>query len=177
MLKYLIPLVVFFTLLVLFIFGLQTDPRIVPSPFIDKPLPEINLPVLVDPQRVLSSNDLKGDISLLNIWATWCIPCLQEHPLLVDLAENNDIKIIGLNYKDDSQKALKWLDNLGDPYDIVLVDEVGTAGIDLGVYGVPETFVLDQDLIVKYKHIGPLTEKVISETILPLIDELKNGSK
>ena len=173
MLKYLIPLVAFFALVVLFIFGLQNDPRLVPSPFIDKPLPEINLPLLADPDISISSNDLKGEIFLINIFATWCIPCLQEHPLLLDLANNKEIKIIGLNYKDDRLEAIKWLDTLGNPYSIVLFDEDGLAGIDLGVYGVPESFVINQNAVVKYKHIGPLTEKVLTEIINPLISELK----
>ena len=173
MLKYLIPLVVFFALVVLFILGLQNDPRLVPSPFIDKPLPDIHLPLLADPDISISSNDLKGEIFLLNIFATWCIPCRQEHPLLLDLANKNEIKIIGLNYKDDSLEALMWLDTLGNPYSIVLFDEDGSAGIDLGLYGVPETFVINQNAVVKYKHVGPLTEKVQTEIIIPLINELK----
>ncbi|MGY8815675.1 MAG: DsbE family thiol:disulfide interchange protein [Gammaproteobacteria bacterium] len=173
MLKYLIPLIVFSCLVILFVFGLQNDPSIVPSPFIDKPLPQISLPTLSDPSISIDTNDLKGEVTLINIWATWCIPCRQEHALLVDLAKNNDVKVVGLNYKDNRDDAMKWLVSLGDPYNIVLFDEDGKAGIDLGLYGVPETFIIDKNAIVKHKHIGPLTEENISETIIPMIKELK----
>jgi cytochrome c biogenesis protein CcmG, thiol:disulfide interchange protein DsbE len=173
MLKYLLPLFAFSGLVLVFIFGLQNDPSLVPSPFIDKPMPEIRLPLLADPVSIMGTADLKGRVTLVNIWATWCIPCRQEHPLLVELAKSNDIQIVGLNYKDNRNDALTWLVKLGDPYDVVLFDEDGKAGIDLGVYGVPETFVLDNDAIVRYKHIGPLAKKDIDETIVPLINELK----
>jgi cytochrome c biogenesis protein CcmG/thiol:disulfide interchange protein DsbE len=172
MLKYSLPLILFAGLVVLFIFGLNNDPRLVPSPFIDKPLPQISLPVLGQPEKIADSQDLKGETTLLNIWATWCIPCRQEHPLLVNLARNNSVKIVGLNYKDDDTKATSWLTDLGNPYQLVLSDSEGNVGIDLGVYGVPETFVLNADGIVKYKHIGPLTNEVIDEIILPLVAEL-----
>jgi cytochrome c biogenesis protein CcmG/thiol:disulfide interchange protein DsbE len=173
MLKYLIPLFVFSCLVILFVFGLQNDPSILPSPFIDKPLPQISLPTLSDPAISFDTSDLKGEVTLINIWATWCIPCRQEHALLVELAKNNDIKVVGLNYKDNRDDAMKWLVSLGDPYNIVLFDEDGKAGIDLGLYGVPETFIIDKNTIVKHKHVGPLTEKDISDTILPMIKKLK----
>jgi cytochrome c biogenesis protein CcmG/thiol:disulfide interchange protein DsbE len=172
MFKYLMPLFVFFGIVILFIFGLNNDPRLVPSPFIDKPLPQFTLPILGQPEAVAGVEEFKGEVSLLNIWATWCIPCRQEHPLLVNLANNKDINIVGLNYKDNDNEALKWLNDLGNPYDLVLSDVKGTTGIDLGVYGVPETFVLDKNGIVKYKHVGPLTEELINDIILPIIDEL-----
>lgn len=173
MLRYLLPLAVFTGLVLLFLFGLNNDPRLVPSPFIGKPLPDISLPGLKDPAGTITTADLKGEVALLNVWATWCIPCRQEHPLLVDLDRRADVRIYGLNYKDVRQDALAWLEKLGDPYDRVLFDEAGTAGIDLGVYGVPETFVIDRDGIVRYKHIGPLTQEVIDEAILPLIARLQ----
>ena len=173
MLRYLLPLAVFTGLVLLFLFGLNNDPRLVPSPFIGKPLPAISLPGLKDPAAAITTADLKGEVALLNIWATWCIPCRQEHPLLVDLDRRTDVRIYGLNYKDIRQDALAWLEQLGDPYDRVLFDEAGTAGIDLGVYGVPETFVIDRDGIVRYKHVGPLTQEVIDEAILPLIVRLQ----
>ena len=172
MLKYMIPLVVFFAIIILFIFGLQNDPSIVPSPFIDKPLPKIELPVLGQPQVSSGTADLTGEISLLNVWATWCPPCIQEHPLLVDLAKKEDVNIVGLNYKDNEEEALAWLEDLGNPYDTVLFDENGMAGIDLGVYGVPETFIINKSGIVIYKHIGPLTENDINNIIMPKINEL-----
>ena len=160
-------------MVLLFVFGLQNDPSIVPSPFIDKPVPVFTLPELRDPNTNLTSENLKGDVSLLNIWATWCIPCRQEHPLLVELAKDKGVKIYGLNYKDVRQDAIAWLEKLGDPYTGVFFDEAGATGIDLGVYGVPETVVLDKNGIIRYKHIGPLTKEIISEVILPVIRELK----
>lgn len=176
MLKYLAPLLVFFGLVLLFLFGLQTDPRLVPSPFIDKPVPAFELPTLADPDITFSSNSMKGEVALLNIWATWCIPCRYEHPLLVDLAKNSDVRIYGLNYKDVREDAIKWLVDLGDPYDQVFFDDQGRTGIDLGVYGVPETFVLDRDGIIRYKHIGPVTEAIMADTIIPMINILKESS-
>jgi len=171
--RYLVPFIVFVGLVLLFVFGLYNDPKLVPSPFIDKPLPTFELPGLQDPATSLSSGIMKGEVVLLNVWATWCIPCRQEHPLLVDLSRSADIKIYGLNYKDVRTDALAWLEKLGNPYQQVFVDESGNTGIDLGVYGVPETFILDAQGIVRYKHIGPLTADSIRTVILPVINELK----
>ncbi len=172
MLKYFLPLMVLVCLVALFLFGLQNDPRLVPSPFIGKPVPEFILPRLDAHTTLVKSEDLRGDTSLINIWATWCIPCRQEHPLLMDLAKESDVKIYGLNYKDDIEDAKNWLVELGDPYDLVLVDEDGRVGIDLGAYGVPETFVVDREGIIHYKHVGPLNKQVMDETIYPMIKEL-----
>lgn len=173
MFKYLLPLVFFSGLVVLFIFGLNNDPRVVPSPFIGKPLPEISLPVLGQPDNVKSIDELKGDVFLLNIWATWCPPCREEHPILVNLAREENIVFLGLNLKDDETAALKWLEDLGNPYQLNLADKEGLAVIDLGVYGAPETFIVDKNGIIKYKHIGPLTTEVANEIILPMVNELK----
>lgn len=172
MFRYLAPFIIFTGLVLLFVFGLHNDPKIVPSPFIDKPVPVFELAGLKDPSVNLSSDLMKGDVALLNVWATWCIPCRQEHPLLVELAASNVI-IYGLNYKDVRTDAVAWLDKLGDPYQQVFFDESGAVGIDLGVYGVPETFVLDAEGIIRYKHIGPLTADKIKEVIQPIINELK----
>jgi cytochrome c biogenesis protein CcmG/thiol:disulfide interchange protein DsbE len=177
MFKYFVPLLIFIGLVVLFMLGLQNDPKLVPSPFIGKPVPEFALPRLDQPTTVLKSTDLIGDTALINIWATWCIPCRQEHPLLMDLAKNSDVKIYGLNYKDVRNDALVWLEQLGNPYDFVLVDEDGRVGIDLGAYGVPETFVIDRHGIIHYKHVGPLNEHVMAEIIIPLIGELNVHKK
>jgi len=173
MLRYLVPFFVFVGLVLLFIFGLHNDPKLVPSPFIDKPVPTFELPALRDENVTLSSAMMTGNVALLNIWATWCIPCRQEHPLLVDLAATNNVKIYGLNYKDVRTDAIAWLEKLGDPYEQVYFDEAGNTGINLGVYGVPETFVLDASGIVRYKHIGPLTADNIRDVILPVITELQ----
>jgi len=177
MYKYLVPFFVFAGLVVLFVFGLYNDPKLVPSPFIDKPLPVFALPALTDPEVKLSSDIMKGEVALLNVWATWCIPCRQEHPLLVDLAASTDVKIYGLNYKDVRADAIVWLEKLGDPYQQVFVDEQGNTGIDLGVYGVPETFVLDAEGIVRYKHIGPLTADSMRDVIRPIISELQSPQR
>ena len=177
MFKYFLPLLVLIGLVVLFVFGLQNDPRLVPSPFIGKPVPEFTLPRLDQPATMVKSSELKGATSLINIWATWCIPCRQEHPLLMDLAKESDVKIFGLNYKDISSDAIIWLAQLGNPYDLTLVDEDGRAGIDLGVYGVPETFVVDRDGIIQYKHVGPLTDEIMDELIIPMIKELETPGK
>jgi len=173
MLRYLVPLFVFVGLVILFLFGLQNDPSLVPSPFIDKPVPAFELPTLADPAISFSSDSMKGEVALLNIWATWCIPCRDEHPLLIDLANKSDVRIYGLNYKDVREDAIIWLDQLGDPYDQVFFDNEGKTGIELGVYGVPETFILDREGIVRYKHVGPVTQAIMTETILPIINLLQ----
>lgn len=173
MLRYLVPFFVFTGLVLLFVFGLHNDPKLVPSPFIDKPLPAFALTSLKDESITLTSDIMKGEVALLNVWATWCLPCRQEHPLLVDLAATGEVKIYGLNYKDVRGDAIGWLQQLGDPYTQVFVDADGDTGIDLGVYGVPETFVLDAAGIVRYKHIGPLTAEAMRDVIRPIIAELR----
>ncbi len=171
--RYFIPLALFFLLVGIFSLGLQYDPRKVPSPLIDKPIPSFSLPKLDSPETAFSANDLKGHVSLLNVWASWCIACRDEHPLLVELSRSNTVRIYGLNYKDTREEALRWLNNYGDPYELSIFDQFGKVGIDFGVYGVPETYVLDQNAIIRYKHIGPITKDVLDLTILPLIIQLK----
>jgi len=170
--RYLIPLVLFFVLLVLFGISLKFDPRKIPSPLIDKPMPVFSLPRLKEPDAILSTDDLSGEVVLLNVWASWCIACRQEHPILTEMTEDRNVKIYGLNYKDMREKALRWLEQHGDPYIISAFDQNGKVGIDLGVYGVPETYVLDRNGIIRYKHIGPITRDVMDSTILPLIQRL-----
>lgn len=172
MIRYLIPLIVFLSLIVLFVVGLQYDPRLVPSPLIDKPAPAFVLPQLKDPQQSLASNDLKGDVVMLNVWASWCVACRQEHPLLMQLANSGKINIIGLNYKDTREDAMRWLEQYGDPYLVSAFDQQGRVGIDYGVYGVPETYIIDKNGIIRYKHIGPINADVLKSTILPLINNL-----
>lgn len=170
--RYLTPLILFLALAALLYAGLSRDPRVVPSPLIDKPAPEFSLPSLKDPRAQITLNDLKGQVALLNVWATWCSACRAEHPLLVRLAKQG-VKIYGLNYKDNRDTALRLLQQTGDPYIANAFDETGRVGIDWGVYGAPETFVLDKQGIIRYKHIGPVTVDAINDTIMPLIQELQ----
>ncbi len=172
--RYLIPLLVFLLLVGLFMVGLGLDPREVPSPLIDKPAPAFSLPDLHDESRTVGTEDLKKHkVSLFNVWASWCAACLQEHPLLVELAREGVVPIYGLNYKDKRPDALNWLKRLGDPYTASAFDEKGRVGIDWGVYGVPETFVVDSKGVIRYKQIGPITEEAWRETILPLIERIR----
>ena len=171
--RYLLPLALFVVLVLFLAVGLRIDPSIVPSPLIDKPLPAFNLPKLKTPDDNIKSSDFQGDVVLLNVWASWCVACRVEHPLLVELSKNNEMLIYGLNYKDTRTDAIQWLQHFGDPYRASAFDQHGLTGIDLGVYGVPETFVMDRAGIIRYKHIGPVTQETLDNTILPLIEKLK----
>ena len=173
MIRYTLPLVIFVALVLLFIFGLHNDPRRIPSPLIDKPVPVFELPLLHRPELTLRSEELQGEVTLINVWASWCVSCRYEHPLLVNLAQTSDLKIYGLNYKDERNAALMWLKQLGNPYAESIFDQQGSVGIDFGVYGVPETFVLDQAGIIRYKHIGPISQDDLETIILPLVQQLK----
>ena len=170
--RYLTPLVLFLALAALLYRGLALNPREVPSPLIGKPAPEFTLPELKDTSRQLSHTDFQGKVSLLNVWATWCVSCRAEHPLLMQLARQG-VTIYGLDYKDNREDAKRWLQRFGDPYVANAFDADGRVGIDWGVYGTPETFVIDQHGIIRHKHIGPLTEEAIQREILPLIQKLK----
>lgn len=170
--RYLTPLVLFLALAALLYKGLALNPREVPSPLIGKPAPEFTLPDLKDTSRQLSHTDFQGKVSLLNVWATWCVSCRAEHPLLMQLARQG-VTIYGLDYKDSREDAQRWLQRFGDPYVANAFDADGRVGIDWGVYGTPETFVIDQQGIIRHKHIGPLTEEAIQREILPLIQQLK----
>lgn len=161
---------IFVALIALLWAGLGRDPRLVPSPLIGKPLPEFELTRLRDPEATLTPADFPGETSLLNVWATWCVSCRREHGFLMKLAARERIPIYGLNYKDNRAAAMEWLERLGDPYVANIHDPKGRLGMDLGVYGTPETFVVDAGGIIAYKHVGPLTEGVWREKILPLID-------
>ena len=169
-----LPLVLFAVLALLLGVGLRLNPREVPSPFIGKPAPAFTLPQLADPARTLSAAELKGQVWVLNVWASWCAPCRDEHALLVQLVkEQPSLLLVGLNYKDDPRNGAEWLRKLGDPYQNVAVDRDGRVGIDYGVYGVPETFIIDREGIVRLKHIGPLTPEVWTNDVLPLLKKLK----
>ncbi|MCC7215261.1 MAG: DsbE family thiol:disulfide interchange protein [Burkholderiales bacterium] len=174
-LRLLIPLAVFVVLVVFLWVGLSRDPREVPSPLIGKPAPVFTLPQLHEPGAKLSTADMKGQVWLLNVWASWCVSCRVEHPLLVELAKANVVPLIGLNYKDRNELGKAWLAQHGDPYRLSIVDADGRVGIDWGVYGVPETFVVDKQGIIRYKQIGPITAEALQQKILPLIRELQKA--
>jgi cytochrome c biogenesis protein CcmG/thiol:disulfide interchange protein DsbE len=172
-LKMLIPLAAFLILAVFLFIGLGLKPREVPSPLIDKPAPPFRLAKLETPEQMLSRDDMKGQVWLLNVWASWCVACRVEHPLLVDLAKQKVVPIIGLDYKDQRPDALAWLAQHGDPYDLSVSDIDGRVGIDYGVYGVPETFVIDKSGVIRFKQIGPVTPEVLRDQIIPLVKELQ----
>jgi cytochrome c biogenesis protein CcmG, thiol:disulfide interchange protein DsbE len=169
----LVPLLLFLVLAVLFGVGLTMNPRNIPSPLIGKPVPEFSLPPVKGRTLGLSSADLKGEPSLVNVFASWCTACREEHPLLMDLKARGVIPIHGLNYKDRPQDAERWLNDLGDSYTRTGADIDGRVGIEWGVYGVPETFVVNREGVIVYKHIGALTERVLAEKLLPLIQTLQ----
>lgn len=163
------PLFVFVALLGFLAYGLTLDPRDVPSPLIDKPAPDFVLPTVRDPGRTASTEALDGQLWILNVWASWCVACRQEHQTLMDFAAQQTIPLYGLNYKDRRADALRWLEEKGDPYRDSFYDVEGRVGIDYGVYGVPETFVIDRQGRIRYKHSGPLSPELLRDTILPLI--------
>ena len=173
MARFLIPLAVFIVLVGFLAIGLKLNPREVPSPLIDKPAPAFQLTRLDDPARTISLEDLRGKVWLLNVWASWCVACLQEHPVLVDFSRSGLVPIYGLNYKDKSDAATAWLGKNGNPYTLSIVDADGRVGIDYGVYGVPETFVIDKQGVIRYKQIGPVTPEVLNDTIIPLVRKLQ----
>jgi cytochrome c biogenesis protein CcmG/thiol:disulfide interchange protein DsbE len=171
--RYLIPLAVFAVMVVFLAIGLTLDPKEVPSPFIGKPAPAFVLPQVADAGATLGHDDLKGRVGLLNVWASWCVSCRQEHPVLMQLAKQGIVPIYGLDYKDERNAALDWLNRFGNPYTASAFDADGRVGIEWGVYGVPETFVIDRAGIIRYKHTGPITPEVLEKTLLPLIRELQ----
>ena len=171
--RFLVPLGIFIVLVVFLAIGLTRDPREVPSPLIDKAAPPFTLVQLHEPARQLSVADLKGQVWLLNVWASWCVSCRQEHPLMVELSKAGVVPIYGLNYKDKRDDALRWLDQFGNPYALSVMDADGKVGIDYGVYGVPETYVIDKSGTIRYKQIGPVTPEVLKQTIIPLVRRLQ----
>jgi len=168
-----IPLVIFIVLVAFLWVGLGRDPREVPSPLIGKPAPAFRLEQLHETGKTLSNEDLKGKVWMLNVWASWCVSCRVEHPLLVQLAKAKVVPVYGLDYKDKPDDGRSWLAQHGDPYTASIVDQDGRVGIDYGVYGVPETFVIDKAGVVRYKQVGPLTADALQKKILPLVTELQ----
>lgn len=171
-LRFLIPLAIFGVLVWFLYAGLSLNPREVPSPLIGKPAPAFKLPRLDDPEKSVQREDLLGKVWVMNVWASWCAPCREEHPVVIDLARRTKVPVVGLNYKDRPGDARTWLQRLGDPYAMTLIDFDGKVGIDFGVYGVPETFVIDAQGQVRYKHVGILTPAIVRERIEPLLKQL-----
>jgi len=170
--KFLVPIGLFALLGLLLAYGLRLDPRKIPSPLVDKPLPAFSLPTLENPKKSLTNADLKGKVVMINVWASWCVACKQEHPVLMALTRDKQVPIIGLNYKDKREDATRMLNVEGNPYDVSIVDADGRVGIDWGVYGVPETFVVDKQGVIRYKQIGPISPEAWEKTLLPLIQKL-----
>ncbi len=173
--RYFIPLAVFVVLVVFLGIGLGLNPREVPSPLIGKSAPAFELAQLHQSDKVFTNKDMLGKVWLLNVWASWCVSCREEHPVLLDLAKSNVVPVFGLNYKDQRDEALAWLKRFGDPYALSVMDSAGRIGMDYGVYGVPETFVIDKAGVIRYKQIGPVTPKILTEKILPLIRTLQSS--
>ena len=169
----LIPLGVFAVLVVFLAIGLTRDPREVPSPLIGKAAPAFVAPRLQAPEQTFSGKDMLGKVWLLNVWASWCVACRQEHPILMEFAKTKTLPLIGLDDTDQAADGLKWLARFGDPYDLSVTDLDGRIGINFGVYGVPETFLIDKQGVIRYKHIGPVTPEALQNTILPLVQELQ----
>ncbi|MBK1684264.1 DsbE family thiol:disulfide interchange protein [Rhodoferax fermentans] len=168
-----IPLGIFVVLLAFLGIGLTLDPREIPSPLIGKPAPEFSAPVLDNPALQITKQDMLGKVWLLNTWASWCVACREEHPLLMEYAKTKTIPIVGLDYKDKDQDGQKWLARFGNPYDVVIADRDGRIGINFGVYGVPESFLIDKAGVIRYKQIGPFTPDALQNKLLPLIRELQ----
>jgi len=174
-LRFLLPLALFIGVLAFLFKGLSLNPREVPAPLIGKPAPAFVLPKLHAPEQTVSRDDLLGKVWMLNVWASWCAPCQEEHPLVIDIAQRKLLPVYGLNYKDQGPAARNWLSRLGDPYQATIVDADGRVGIDYGVYGVPETFIIDRQGLIRFKHTGPLTPEVVRTRIEPLVKELQGA--
>ena len=165
--RFLLPLAIFIVLVAFLAVGLRLNPREVPSPLIGKQVPPFRLPQLHASDKFIAAEDMRGKVWLLNVWASWCVSCRQEHPVLLDLDKQKKIPIVGLNYKDDRTAAIAWLTKHGgDPYLVSAADIDGRVGIDFGVYGVPETFLIDKNGVICYKHVGPVTAEALKDKIL-----------
>jgi cytochrome c biogenesis protein CcmG, thiol:disulfide interchange protein DsbE len=172
--RFIVPLAVFVLMVGLLGWGLGLDPKKVPSPLIDKAAPSFSLAMLGDPSRSLSTRDMLGQVWVLNVWASWCVSCRAEHAVITELAKRNLVTVVGLNYKDEPADATRWLEQFGNPYATSVIDRDGRVGIDWGVYGVPETFVIGADGLIKYKHIGPVTLESLDNKIMPILRELQS---
>ena len=172
MLKYLIPLAIFLVLVVFLAIGLTRNPQEIPSALIDKPAPTFRLPQLKARDKTFSAEDMRGKVWMLNVWASWCVACRDEHPYLFEYQKSGVVPIYGLNYKDRREDALGWLGELGDPYLLSAVDLDGRVAIDYGVYGAPESYIIDKNGTIRMKHVGPVMPDVWEKKILPLVQEL-----
>ena len=175
-LRFILPLMAFLVMVIFLGIGLKLDPHEVPSPLINKPAPAFTLPQLHEPQKTFSPADMKGKVWLLNVWASWCVSCRQEHVYLTEFARDSSMNLMGLNYKDEPAAAMQWLERLGNPYKISISDIDGMAGLDWGVYGVPETFIIDKKGIVRHKQTGPVDPTILQTIIMPLIEQLNRES-
>jgi cytochrome c biogenesis protein CcmG, thiol:disulfide interchange protein DsbE len=173
--KFVIPLAVFVALVAFLYVGLRLNPREVPSPFIGKPAPAFELTQLQEPDKRFARRDMDGKVWLLNVWASWCVACREEHPILVEFSKQKILPVVGLNYKDKPEDAKAWLKQFGNPYTLSVVDGDGRVGIDYGVYGVPESFLIDRKGVIRYKQIGPITPEALEKKILPLARELEKS--
>ena len=165
----------FVALVALLALGLRLNPREVPSPLIGKPAPAFELPLLHQPDKRFSQKDMLGKVWIMNVWASWCPPCLVEHPVVTQLSRAGAAPVVGLNYKDARGEAQSWLKRNGDPFQVIAFDGDGRIGMDYGVYGVPETYVIDRRGVIRFKYIGPLNADVVQQKVLPLVKELSAG--
>lgn len=173
--RFIWPLAIFAALVAFLVVGLHRDPAELPSPFIGKPAPAFKLAQLTDPARAFSPQDMRGQVWLLNVWASWCVACREEHATLVAFSKRAAVPIVGLNYKDQRADGNAWLERFGNPYALSAFDADGRVGIEYGVYGVPETFVIDRRGVIRHKFVGPLTDDVIKRELAPLLQELNRG--
>lgn len=170
--RFLLPLGIFIVLVGFLAVGLRLNPREVPSPLVGKPAPDFSVPQLHDEAAMFSPKEMAGKVWLLNVWASWCVSCREEHPILNEFAKSGTTPLVGLNYKDKREDGIRWLARFGDPYLLSAVDSDGRVGINYGVYGVPETYVIDKAGVIRFKQIGPVTPAVLQQKIIPLVQEL-----
>ncbi|MDO8291893.1 MAG: DsbE family thiol:disulfide interchange protein [Gallionella sp.] len=173
MMRFILPLVVFLIMAAFMYVGLGLNPHEVPSPLVGKTAPAFTLPQLHEPAKQFSPQDMKGKVWLFNVWASWCTACENEHPVFMELSRQNLVPIYGMDYKDKREDGEAWLRKHGNPYALVVSDAEGRVGIDYGVYGVPETYVIDKQGVIQHKHIGAVTPKILDEKIIPLVKELQ----
>lgn len=177
MIKRLLPLFAFALLAVLLGLGVLRnsgkDTSAIPSPLVGKPAPAFSLPVLGEPERLVTNDDLRGEPYLLNVWGSWCPACRDEHPVITELAQSGRIKVVGYDYKDEPEDAQRWLQQFGNPYSLVIADYEGRAALDWGIYGAPETFLVDAQGVIRWKFVGPITPEVVQQQLLPVLETLE----